>query len=70
MVAVFTGEDLADEWFQNPTANPAAVTGYDLSFDQRVQLGGASVTPMAEHPKSSPLSRGTRPSSPGTLRRT
>jgi carbon-monoxide dehydrogenase large subunit len=58
VVAVFTGEDLADEWFQNPTANPAAVTGYDLSFDQRVQQGGASVTPTADRTEEQPVEPG------------
>src|SRR3712207_4088573 len=43
VVAVYTGDDLADEYDKNPQANPAAVTGYSLSLDERSQ-GGASVT--------------------------
>ncbi|MEW6636945.1 MAG: hypothetical protein AB1425_09065, partial [Actinomycetota bacterium] len=43
VVAVFTGDDLAQDWDRNPQANPAAVTGYDLSFEER-QGSGAQVT--------------------------
>ena len=40
VVAVFTGEDLADEYDKNPHANPAAVTGYGVNLEDR----GAAVT--------------------------
>ena len=43
VVAVFTGDDLADEYDKNPQANPAAVTGYGVSLEDRSQ-GGAPVT--------------------------
>ncbi|MDP8945461.1 MAG: xanthine dehydrogenase family protein molybdopterin-binding subunit, partial [Actinomycetota bacterium] len=42
VVAVFTGEDLLDEYEKHPRENPAAVTGYDLSLHDRA--GGHSVT--------------------------
>ena len=54
VVAVFAGEELADEWFKNPIANPAAVTGYGLSLDQRAQ-GGADVTPTADQTGEEPV---------------
>ncbi|MGH3145577.1 MAG: xanthine dehydrogenase family protein molybdopterin-binding subunit, partial [Rubrobacter sp.] len=41
--AVFTGDDLAEDWDKNPQANPAAITGYAMSLSERSQ-GGASVT--------------------------
>jgi carbon-monoxide dehydrogenase large subunit len=43
VVAVFTGDDLAGDWDKNPSANPAAVPTYALSFEERGQ-DGASVT--------------------------
>jgi carbon-monoxide dehydrogenase large subunit len=54
VVAVFAGEELADEWFKNPIANPAAVTGYSLSLDKRAQ-GGADVTPTADQTGEEPV---------------
>jgi CO/xanthine dehydrogenase Mo-binding subunit len=42
VVAVFTGEELVDEYEKHPRENPAAVTGYDLSLHDRAQ--GHSVT--------------------------
>jgi CO/xanthine dehydrogenase Mo-binding subunit len=48
VVAVFTGDDLAPEYDKNPLANPAAVTGYDLSLHERSQ-GEASVTDTADN---------------------
>ena len=39
VVAVFTGEDLADEYDKNPQANPAAVTGYSVNLEDRSQSG-------------------------------
>jgi carbon-monoxide dehydrogenase large subunit len=47
VVAVFTGDDLAEEYDKPPVANPAAVTGYALSFEERSE-GGASVTDAAD----------------------
>ncbi|HEY0128059.1 MAG TPA: hypothetical protein VGB40_02725, partial [Rubrobacteraceae bacterium] len=43
VVAVFTGDDLAEDWDKNPQANPAAVTGYGVSLADRSQ-GGAPGT--------------------------
>src|SRR3712207_7610036 len=37
----------SDEYDKNPQANPAAVTGYSLSLEERSQ-GGASVTDTAD----------------------
>ena len=42
VVAVFTGDELDDEYEGNPRANPAAVTGYDLSLEDRAQGAGAT----------------------------
>jgi carbon-monoxide dehydrogenase large subunit len=58
VVAVFTGDDLAAEYDKNPQANPAAVTGYDLSLDQRSQ--GASVTETADNTDGDPVDEKTR----------
>ena len=44
VVAVYTGDDLAAEYDANPTANPAAMTGYNVSFEDRARGNGASVT--------------------------
>ncbi len=63
IVAVFTGDDLAEDWDKNPQANPAAVTGYGLSLDQRVpqaQEGGPSVTDNPETADEQPLDEKTR----------
>src|SRR5215208_6996840 len=46
VVAVFTGEDLLDEYEKHPRENPAAVTGYDLSLHDRRQ--GHTVTGETE----------------------
>ena len=46
VVAVFTGEDLIDEYEKHPRENPAAVTGYDLSLHDRRQ--GHTVTGETE----------------------
>src|ERR687898_432032 len=48
VVAVFTGEDLVDEYEKHPRENPAAVTGYDLSLHDRRQ--GHTVTGETEEP--------------------
>ena len=48
VVAVFTGDDLADAYDKNPQANPAAVTGYNLSLSER-ENGGASITETADN---------------------
>ncbi len=58
VAAVFTGKDLLEEWDKNPTANPAAVTGYSLSLAER-ENGGASVTPTADSTSESPVSEKT-----------
>ena len=47
VVAVFTGDDLHEEYEGNPLDNPAAMTGYNLSFEER-EKGGASVTETAD----------------------
>jgi carbon-monoxide dehydrogenase large subunit len=63
VVAVFTGDDLAEDWDKNPQANPASVTGYGLSLDQRVQQaqqGGASATDTPETAEEQPLDEKTR----------
>jgi carbon-monoxide dehydrogenase large subunit len=63
VVAVFTGDDLAEDWDRNPQANPAAVTGYGLSLDQRVQRAqqeGASVTDTPETTSEQPVDEKTR----------
>src|SRR5829696_5742928 len=54
VVAVFTGDDLADEYEKNPRDNPAAVTGYDLSLHERSQ-GSASVTDTADNTDGEPV---------------
>jgi aerobic carbon-monoxide dehydrogenase large subunit len=48
VVAVFTGEDLLDEYEKHPRENPAAVTGYDLSLHDRRQ--GHTITGETEEP--------------------
>ena len=48
IVAVYTGDDLAAEYDANPLANPAAVTGYDLSFEDRAK-GSANVTETGDN---------------------
>ena len=64
VVAVFTGDDLAEDWDKNPQANPAAVTGYGMSLDQRVRQAqeesGASVTDTPETTSEQPLDEKTR----------
>src|SRR3712207_6729433 len=64
VVAVFTGDDLAEDWDKNPQANPAAVTGYGLSLDKRVQQAqqqdGASATDTPETTDEQPLDEKTR----------
>src|SRR3712207_9575389 len=58
VVEVFTGDDLAEDWDKNPQANPASVTGYGLSLDQRVQQAqqeGASVSDTPETAEEQPL---------------
>jgi aerobic carbon-monoxide dehydrogenase large subunit len=59
VVAVFTGDDLADEYEKNPRDNPAAVTGYDLSLHERSQ-GSASVTDTADNTDGEPVDEQTR----------
>ena len=59
VVAVFTGDDLAEDWDKNPHANPAAVTGYSLSLSERSQ-GGASVTDTADTQDGPPVDEETR----------
>src|SRR5918997_6694538 len=44
VVAVFTGDDLAEDWDKNPQANPAAVTGYGMSLEERSRQGETSAT--------------------------
>jgi carbon-monoxide dehydrogenase large subunit len=64
VVAVFTGDDLAEDWDKNPQANPAAVTGYGMSLDQRVrqaQEGSeSSVTDTPETTDEQPVDEKTR----------
>ncbi len=64
VVAAFTGDDLAEDWDKNPQANPAAVTGYGMSLDQRVrqaQEGGeSSVTDTPETTGEQPVDEKTR----------
>jgi carbon-monoxide dehydrogenase large subunit len=59
VVAVFTGDDLAEDWDKNPQANPAAVTGYSLSLGERSQ-SGASVTDTADTQDEQPVDEETR----------
>jgi aerobic carbon-monoxide dehydrogenase large subunit len=59
VVAVFTGDDLADEYDKNAYANPAAVTGYSLSFEERGQ-GVADVTDSADNTDGQPVDEETR----------
>ncbi|MBA3617552.1 MAG: xanthine dehydrogenase family protein molybdopterin-binding subunit, partial [Rubrobacteraceae bacterium] len=51
IVAVFTGEELVDEYEKHPRENPAAVTGYNLSLHDRTQ--GHSVTGETDEDESS-----------------
>jgi carbon-monoxide dehydrogenase large subunit len=60
VVAVFTGEDLAEDWDKNPQANPAAVTGYGMSLEERSRQGGASVTDTADTQDGPPVDEETR----------
>ncbi len=59
VVAVFTGDDLAEEYDKNPQANPAAVTGYDLSLEERSN-GGASVTETGDNTGGETVDEKTR----------
>ena len=59
VIEVFTGEDLAAEYHKNPQANPAAVTGYDLSMHERSQ-GETSVTDTADNTDGQPVDEKTR----------
>jgi aerobic carbon-monoxide dehydrogenase large subunit len=59
VVAVFTGDDLADQYDKNPTANPAAVTGYDLSLSER-SGGGTTVTDTADNTDGDTVDEKTR----------
>jgi CO/xanthine dehydrogenase Mo-binding subunit len=59
VVAVFTGDDLADEYDKNAQANPAAITGYSLSFEERGR-DGAGVTDSADATHGQPLDEETR----------
>jgi len=59
VVAVFTGDDLAAEYDKNPQANPAAVTGYDLSLEERGN-GGTSVTDTGDNEDGETLDEETR----------
>jgi aerobic carbon-monoxide dehydrogenase large subunit len=59
VVAVFTGDDLAAEYDKNPQANPAAVTGYNLSLEERAQ-GGAEVTDTADNTDDDSVDEKTR----------
>src|SRR3712207_7741473 len=49
----------SDEYDKNPQANPAAVTGYSLSLEERSQ-GGASVTDTADTQDGQPVDEETR----------
>src|SRR5215211_3531735 len=60
VVAVFTGDDLAEDWDKNPQANPAAVTGYGMSLEERSQQGGTSVTDTADTTAGQPVDETTR----------
>ena len=60
VVAVFTGEDLAEDWDKNPQANPAAVTGYGMSLEERSRQGETSVTDTADTTEGPPVDEKTR----------
>src|SRR5215211_7427029 len=60
VVAVFTGDDLAEDWDKNPQANPAAVTGYGMSLEERSRQGGTSVTDTADTTPGQPVDEKTR----------